>query len=187
MDCWLTYISWIDVGRLLVANNNDKTTINMARNPKAKDNLRPFPKGVSGNPEGRPKSLAKVIKGMPDDAKSEIYGVLHRAISLSCYEDAKTYIDQVTNDKRLGKYGFIFQVALKSLSGPLAWFTLNDILDRLIGKPRVQAELRMRQPRNYIVIDGPDVGNKIKPGDFVVHVTSREEAEMIMNIGNPDV
>ena len=159
----------------------------MARNPKAKDNLRPFPKGVSGNPAGRPKSLANVIEGMSDDARTEIYGVLHHAISLRCYAEAKEYIDQATNDKRLGKYGFVFQVALKSLYGPLGWFTLNDILDRLIGKPRVQAEFRMRQPRNYIVIDGPDVGDKIQPGDFVVHVSSREEAEMIMNIGNPDV
>lgn len=159
----------------------------MAHNLNAKDNLRPFPKGVSGNPAGRPKTLAKVIDGMSDDARLEIYGVLYHAISLRSYAEAKEYIDQVTNDKSFGKYGFVFQVALKSLSGPLGWFTLNDILDRLIGKPRVQAEFRVRQPRNYIVIDGPDVGDKIQPGDFVVHVSSREEAEMIMNIGNPDV
>ena len=158
----------------------------MARNPKAKDNLRPFPKGVSGNPAGRPKSLAKVIDGMSENARSEIYGVLYRTISLRDYSEAKTYIDQVTNDKSLGKYGFVFQIALKSLAGPMGWITLNDILDRLIGKPRVQAEFRMRQPRHYIVIDSSDVGDKIQPGDFVVHVSSREEAEMIMNMDNPD-
>lgn len=159
----------------------------MARNPKAKDNLRPFPKGVSGNPAGRPKSLAKVIRDMPDEAQAEIYGVLYKIISLDSIAEAKTYIDQIANDKRLGKYGFIFEVALKSLIGPLGWYTLNDILDRLIGKPRVQAECRIRQPRNYIVIDGPDVGNKIQSGDFVIHVSSREEAEMIMNIDKPIV
>ena len=167
----------------LVIRNN----CNMARNPNAKDNLRPFPKGVSGNPAGRPKSLSKIIDGMSDDARLEIFGVLHHAISLRSIAEAETYIDQVTKDKSLGKYGFVFQVALKSLTGPMGWITLNDILDRLIGRPRVQSEFRKRQPRHYIVIDSSDVGDKIQPGDFVVHVSSREEAEMIMNIGTPDV
>ena len=155
----------------------------MARNPNAKDNLRPFPKGVSGNPAGRPKSLVKMIDGLTNEAQSEIYGVLHRAISLSCIAEAKAYINQVSEDERLGKYGFIYQLALRSLLGPRAWDTLNDILDRLIGKPGVQAQMiRIREPRNYIVIDNADT-SEIEPGDFVIHVGSKEDAEMIMSIG----
>ena len=156
----------------------------MARNPKAKDNLRPFPKGVSGNPAGRPRSLAKAIKDMPEDAQTEIYCVLHHAISLRNFMEAKAYINQAMEDKNLGRYGFIFQLALKSLTGPHGWLTLNDILDRLFGKPRVQADISMRQPGNYIVIGNSSAGDRVRAEDNVIHVDSQEEAHKIMNIAD---
>ena len=124
----------------------------MARNPKACDNLRPFPKGVSGNPAGRPKTLAKAIKDMPEEAQTQIYGVLHHAISLRNIAEAKAYIDQAVEDKDLGRYGVVFQLALKSLTGPAGWLTLNDILDRLFGKPRLQLEAKAHESRTFIVI-----------------------------------
>lgn len=124
----------------------------MARNPKATDNLRPFPKGVSGNPAGRPRSLAKAIKDMPDEAQTEIYGVLHHAISLRNIAEAKAYIDKAVEDKDLGRYGVVFQLALRSLTGPSGWITLNDILDRLFGKPRLQLEANTHDSRTVIVI-----------------------------------
>ncbi len=113
----------------------------MARNPKAQDNLRAFPKGVSGNPAGRPKSLAKMIRDLPTDAQTEILGVLAHAISLSSISEAKEYIKGIEDGKISVRYGVVLQIALKSLTGPFAWNTLNDILDRLFGKPRVQAEV----------------------------------------------
>lgn len=112
----------------------------MARNPKATDNLRPFPKGVSGNPKGRPRSLAKAIKELPAEAQTEIYGVLHHAISLRNMGEAKTYLDKTNEDRDFGRYGFIFQLALRSLTGPRGWETVTDILDRLFGKPKQVAE-----------------------------------------------
>lgn len=116
-------------------HNNDKTTNNMAHNPKAKDNLRPFPKGVSGNPNGRPKKLSKAIKSIPESAQREIYGVLHHAICLNNEVEARAYLEQANQDARLGRYGFILQVAIKALTGSNGWSVLNDILDRLFGKP----------------------------------------------------
>ena len=113
----------------------------MARNPKAQDNLRAFPKGVSGNPAGRPKSLAKMIRDLPTDAQTEILGVLAHAISLSSISEAKEYIKGIEDGKISVRYGVVLQIALKSLTGPFAWNTLNDILDRLFGKPRIQAEV----------------------------------------------
>ena len=124
----------------------------MARNPNAKDNLRPFPKGVSGNPAGRPRSLAKAIKEMPDEAQTEIYGVLHHAISLKNISEAKAYIDKAVEDKDLGRYGVVFQLALRSLTGPTGWITLNDILDRLFGKPRMQLEAKTQESKIVIVV-----------------------------------
>ena len=121
-------------------NNNDKTMKDMARNPKATENLRPFPKGVSGNPKGRPRSLAKAIKELPVEAQTEIYGVLHHAISLRNIAEARAYLEQTNEDRDFGRYGFIFQLALKSLTGPRGWETITDILDRLFGKPKQIAE-----------------------------------------------
>ena len=159
----------------------------MARNPKSSENLVPFPKGVSGNPAGRPKSLAKAIKEMPVDAQTEIYGVLHHAISLRNFAEAKAYINQAVEDKTLGRYGFVFQLALKSLTGPHGWITLNDILDRLFGKPRVQADIRVRPSREVIVIGNQDVDDQVQPNDNVLRVDNEEEAEKLMHMADLEI
>ncbi len=159
----------------------------MARNPNAIANLRAFPKGVSGNPAGRPKSLAKAIKEMPVDAQTEIYCVLHHAISLRNFAEAEAYINQAVEDKNLGRYGFVFQLALKSLTGPHGWITLNDILDRLFGKPRVQAEIRLRNPRDVIVIGENHIDEQVQPNDNLIRVNNEEEADKLLRIADLQV
>lgn len=163
----------------------------MANNPNASNNLRPFPKGVSGNPNGRPRSLAKVIKDLPVEAQGEILGVLHYAISLNDENEARAYLERQSNDNgELGQYGFVFQLAIKSLLGRNGWATLNDILDRLFGKPRIQAEFQNKSQGMIIVM--PDsafkAGNKWSSkgpggsGNLVVHVNDQDEADNILGL-----
>ena len=131
--------------------------------------------------------MAKAIKEMPVDAQTEIYCVLHHAISLRNFAEAKAYINQAVEDKNLGRYGFVFQLALKSLTGPHGWITLNDILDRLFGKPRVQADIRVRPSREVIVIGNQDVDDQVQPNDNVLRVDNEEEADKLMHMADLEI
>lgn len=121
----------------MCGNNNDKTEMSMANNPRNKENLRPFSKGESGNPYGRPQKFVNTIKAIPKEAQGEIYAVLHYALSLTSEKEAKAYLNEQAKGKR---YGFVLEVAIKGLTGPQAWAVLSDILDRLFGKPRVSVD-----------------------------------------------
>lgn len=104
------------------------------------ENLVPIPKGVSGNPNGRPKKLANVIKGLPKDMQVKVYGVLAFALTLPDETTAKEYLRMQSGE--LGKYGWVLQIAIKQLCKEGWGFSaMMDILDRLFGKPRISAEV----------------------------------------------
>lgn len=100
-----------------------------------------FKKGESGNPKGRPPLLANVIGDIPEDAMIRILRVLHYAISLPNTARAKEYIQ--SESENFGEYGFILQLAIRTLNGPNGWDALNDILDRLFGKARQSTEVQL--------------------------------------------
>ena len=106
-------------------------------------NLKHFQKGNCANPNGRPKKLVNAIKGLPTDMQSEVYSILAKALTLSSEKEAKLYLEEQSG--KLGRYGFLFQIAIRQLlregSG---WLCAEDILNRLYGKPRQQAEISVK-------------------------------------------
>lgn len=120
-------------------SNKDETEKAMkGSNPKSQANLKPFSKGQSGNPAGRPPKLSNMIQSIPKDAQERIYAVLHHALAMPSEAAAKEYLD-VAKDE-LQEYGFVLEIAVKSLTGQNGWAALTDILDRLFGKPRQSVE-----------------------------------------------
>ncbi len=108
----------------------------MPYNPKSLLNLRHIKKGTSGNPAGRPPSLAGLIKDIPKDAQVRVHQVLHHALALPNVQAAEKYLKSQEVQEGLGDYGFLLQVAIRSLMGKQGWLTAVDILDRLFGRPK---------------------------------------------------
>jgi hypothetical protein len=97
-------------------------------------NLIPAKKGEVRNPYGRPRKLSKALRTIPQDAQEKIYGILHYAISLGSVAEASEYIK--TQRATDVEYGVVLQLAEKALLGKNGWQALNDIMDRLFGKPK---------------------------------------------------
>lgn len=103
-------------------------------------NLKPCKPGETHNPNGRPKRLVNVIKGLPKDAQEQIYKVLAFVLTLPDEVSAKAYLEKQQGE--LGKYGFVMQIAIKQLLKEGWGFgAMMDIMDRLYGKPRISAEV----------------------------------------------
>ena len=128
----------------------------MAYNEKSLKNLRQFKKGQSGNPAGRPPELRKQIKSIPKDAQAKVYEVLHHAISLPNVQAAKEYLESEATQQSLGEYGFMLQIAVKSLIGKTGWLTVCDILDRLFGRPpqAIVADLALDMDEPPVIVFG---------------------------------
>lgn len=108
----------------------------MPYNPKSLLNLRHIKKGQSGNPAGRPPTLAGMIKSIPKDAQVRVHEVLHHALALPNVKAAEQYLKSEEVQAGLGEYGFLLQIAVRSLMGKQGWLTAVDILDRLFGRPK---------------------------------------------------
>lgn len=103
-------------------------------------NLKPCKKGETHNPNGRPKRLVNVIKGLPKDMQTKVYGVLAFALTLPSEKEAKKYLTD--KEDELGEYGFVLQIAIKQLlKDGWGFGAMMDIMDRLFGKPRISAEV----------------------------------------------
>ena len=113
---------------------------NVKLSEKELANLKPCKPGETHNPNGRPKKLKNAIKKLPKDMQEKVYGVLGFALTLPDIATAKKYLEQQRGE--LGEYGFVLQVAIKQLTRDIyGFYALNDIMDRLYGKPRISAEV----------------------------------------------
>ena len=97
-------------------------------------NLQPCKKGETHNPNGRPKKLSKAISAIPKDAQEKIYAVLWAALQTGDKSEGAIILQR--GKEELPEYGMIYQLAIKELLGKNGWKALNDILDRLFGKPK---------------------------------------------------
>lgn len=134
----------------------------MAYNPKSLLNLKHIKKGTSGNPKGRPPTLAGAIKSIPKDAQVKVYEVLHHAISLPNVKAAREYLESDAVQEGLGDYGFLLQIAVKSLVSKSGWLTVCDILDRLFGTPHrsITADLSMDLDEAPVIVFSAGDGKK---------------------------
>lgn len=118
-------------------------------------NLKPCKKGETHNPNGRPRKLVNAIKDLPQSMMEEVYGILGYALTLPSEEDAKKFLTM--KGEELGKYGFIMQIAIRQLSNKnYGWGAVNDILDRLYGKPRMSAEVKHTGESLTVVVNNQE-------------------------------
>lgn len=124
-------------------------------------NLKPCKKGETNNPNGRPKKLVNAIKTLPPTMMEDVYGILGYALTLPSEEDAKVYL--TAKGKELGKYGFVMQIAIRQLCNKnYGWGAVNDILDRLYGKPRQSAEVKHTGEGVTVIVNNQEERERIE-------------------------
>lgn len=97
-----------------------------------------FRKGESGNPNGRPPRLISRIEKLPKEARDIVYSRLWEAIKNDNIAGLARYMDEAGAD---GECGMVLQMAARQLRSKYGWKALNDILDRLFGKPKQTTEI----------------------------------------------
>ncbi len=112
---------------------------------------------------GRKKKLSNMVKSIPEDAQTKIYETLYAAIRQPNREAAQLIIEEGQDE--LGEYGLILQIAARNLIGKNDMATLNDILDRIFGKPKQQGEFNLNGKIDGIVVNVRDFSKGEENGE----------------------
>ncbi len=86
------------------------------------------------------------IEKLPREAKEIVYSRLWEAIRTGNIAGLRQYMDEEGAD---GECGMILQMAARQLRSKYGWKALNDILDRLFGKPKQTTEIANENGRAF--------------------------------------
>jgi len=120
----------------------------MPNNPNAEKNLRKLKKGETANPNGRPKKIINLITANPREEQLQIFSRIMAILQCSSVEEARDLVASQSSEK----YGLILQLVADALTGPNPWGVLNDILDRLFGKPKLVTDNVVKQEEQGFII-----------------------------------
>lgn len=104
-------------------------------NPKSLENLKPFPKGVSGNPNGRPRKYVSMLKDQ-GYTLYEVNDAIQVLMSMTLDELKEVY----TNPEATVLEKTIASAIRKSIEkGSL--YSIETLLTRVYGKPKEQMDV----------------------------------------------
>lgn len=118
------------------------------------DNSRRHPNFSSTN---QPKNRGRLsLKKIPKGARERIVEALWHALSLPDQKTAQEYL--LKTSEELPEYGYLIQVYAKGMMGKNGIAYVADLLDRILGKPRQQADINLNAPDGsvHVTVGNPD-------------------------------